>query len=59
MVGVLAQKYVKVKKAKLAKAAKQTKLKEKENPQILFLERDLQLLRKNTPFFFKNVHFFS
>ena len=30
MVGVLAQRYVKDKKAKLAKAAKQTKLKEKE-----------------------------
>lgn len=30
MVGVLAQKYVKDKKAKLAKAAKQTKLKEKD-----------------------------
>lgn len=30
MVGVLAQKYVKDRKAKLAKAAKQTKLKEKE-----------------------------
>lgn len=45
MVGVLAQKYVKDKKAKLAKAAKQTKLKEKEK--VLDCSKSKQKETKN------------